>query len=89
MAKRRHFSAEQKLDILRRHLLEGVPVSDLCDEHDLNPNLFYRWQKQLFEHGAAAVERVNPLYGGYRMGLSGTSSGGRRRCGFGALWRWW
>ena len=57
MATRRHFSPEQKLDILRRHLLEGVPVSDLCDEHDLNPNLFYRWQKQLFEHGAAAFER--------------------------------
>ena len=57
MATRRHFSPEQKLDILRRHLLEGVPVSDLCDEHELNPNLFYRWQKQLFEGGAAAFER--------------------------------
>ena len=57
MATRRHFSSKQKLDILRRHLLEGVPVSDLCDEHDLNPNLFYRWQKQLFENGAAAFER--------------------------------
>ena len=57
MAKRRHFSPKQKLDILRRHLLEGTPVSDLCDEHDLNPNLFYRWQKQLFEQGTAAFER--------------------------------
>jgi transposase len=57
MAKRRQFTPKQKVDILRRHLLEGVPVSDLCDEHDLNPNLFYRWQKQLFEHGAAAFER--------------------------------
>lgn len=57
MAKRRQFSAKQKVDILRRHLLEGVPVSDLCDEHQLNPNLFYRWQKQLFEGGEAAFER--------------------------------
>ena len=57
MAVRRHFTAQEKLDILRRHLLEGVPVSDLCDEHALNPNLFYRWQKQLFENGAAAFER--------------------------------
>jgi len=56
MAKRRQFSPKDKLDILRRHLLEGTPVSDLCDEHDLNPNLFYRWQKQLFEQGAAAFE---------------------------------
>ena len=57
MAKRRQFTPKQKIDILRRHLLEGVPVSDLCDEHELNPNLFYRWQKQLFEHGAAAFQR--------------------------------
>ena len=57
MATRRHFTAQEKLDILRRHLLEGVPVSDLCDKHALNPNLFYRWQKQLFENGAAAFER--------------------------------
>jgi transposase len=57
MSTRRQFTPQQKLDILRRHLLEGVPVSDLCDEHQLNPNLFYRWQKQLFENGAAAFER--------------------------------
>jgi transposase-like protein len=57
MAKRRQFTPKQKLDILRRHLLEGAAVSDLCDEHDLNPNLFYRWQKQLFEHGEAAFQR--------------------------------
>ena len=58
MAKRRQFSPKQKLDILRRHLLEGTPVSDLCDEHDLNPNIFYRWQKQLFEQGSAAFQRT-------------------------------
>lgn len=59
MAKRRRFSPNEKLDILRRHLLEGTSVSDLCDEHDLNPNIFYRWQKQLFEQGAAAFERTS------------------------------
>ena len=59
MARRRKFSPQQKLDILRRHLLEGTPVSDVCDEHDLNPNTFYRWQKQLFEQGAAAFERAS------------------------------
>jgi hypothetical protein len=29
---RRQFSAEQKIAVLRRHLLEHVAVSDLCDE---------------------------------------------------------
>jgi transposase-like protein len=35
-------------------LIEKEPVSDICDRHDLNPNVFYRWQKQFFENGAAA-----------------------------------
>ena len=42
MAKRRRFSAQEKVVILRRHLLDKVPVSDLCDEYRLNPNVFYR-----------------------------------------------
>ncbi|NCO36953.1 MAG: hypothetical protein AUJ96_05500 [Armatimonadetes bacterium CG2_30_66_41] len=53
---RRTFSPVEKVAILRRHLLEKVAVSDLCDEHGLNPNLFYRWQKEFFENGAAAFE---------------------------------
>ena len=55
--KRRTFSAEDKVAILRRHLLDGVAVSDLCDEHGLNPTVFYRWQKAFFENGAVAFER--------------------------------
>jgi transposase len=51
---RKHLTAEQKVAILRRHLLEQVPVSDLCDEYGIPPSVFYRWQQQLFENGAAA-----------------------------------
>jgi len=54
---RKKFSASDKVAILRRHLLDKVPVSDLCDELGLNPNVFYRWQKEFFEHGSAAFER--------------------------------
>jgi len=58
MAKqRRTFTAQEKAAILRRHLLDGVRVSDLCDEHGLNPTVFYRWQKTLFENAPAAFER--------------------------------
>jgi transposase len=54
---RKHFSSEEKVAVLRRHLVEGVPVSNLCDELGLYPTVFYRWQKELFENGAAAFER--------------------------------
>ena len=53
---RRHHSAEQKVTILRRHLLEKVPISDLCAEFGLQPTVFYRWQKEFFENGAAAFQ---------------------------------
>ena len=54
---RRQYSASQKVSILREHLLEGRPVSDVCDEHGINPNLFYRWQKEFFEGGHVVFER--------------------------------
>ncbi len=54
---RRHFTPEQKIAILRQHLLEAVPISTLCDQHQINPTLFYRWQKELFENGAAAFAK--------------------------------
>ena len=55
--KRKNYTPEEKVAILRRHLVEKVPVSDLCDELGLNPTVFYGWQKQFFENGAAAFQR--------------------------------
>ena len=56
---RKHYTAEQKLALLRRHLIDKVPVSELCEDRGLQPTVFYRWQKDLFENGAAALERTN------------------------------
>lgn len=53
---RKHYTAQDKVAILRLHLLEKKPVSDLCDEYKIHPTLFYRWQKEFFENGAAAFE---------------------------------
>jgi len=53
---RKHFTPEEKVAILRRHLVDKVPVSELCEELGLWPTVLYRWQKELFEHGAAAFQ---------------------------------
>jgi len=58
MTVRRTFSAQEKVQILRLHLLEGKAISEICEQHQLNPNVFYRWQKELFDHGTAAFERA-------------------------------
>lgn len=56
LKKRNNYSAQEKVAILKRHLLEKVPVSDLCDEHGIHPTVFYRWQKEFFEKGVNALE---------------------------------
>ena len=53
---RRHFAGTEKVAILKRHLIDKVPVSDLCDEFDLYPNQFYGWLKEFFENGHAAFD---------------------------------
>jgi transposase len=53
---RKHYTPEEKVAILRRHLIEQVPVSELCDKLELQPTVFYRWQKEFFENGAAAFQ---------------------------------
>jgi transposase-like protein len=37
---RKHYTPEEKVATLRRHLVEGVPISDLCDELGLQPTVF-------------------------------------------------
>lgn len=53
---RKKFSAQEKVSIMRRHFPEKVSVSDLCDEYGVAPTVFYLWQKQFFENGAATFE---------------------------------
>lgn len=54
---RKQYTGAEKVAILRRHLIEHVPVSDLCDEYRIQPSMFYNWQKQFFENGAAAFQQ--------------------------------
>ena len=53
---RRHFSVPEKVAVLKRHLLEGTPVSNLCDEVGINPTVFYSWQRLLFENAHLAFD---------------------------------
>ena len=58
MAKRRNFTASEKVQIIRKHLIEKIPVSDLAEEHGFQPTQFYQWQKLFFENGQAAFEKA-------------------------------
>jgi transposase-like protein len=53
---RRSFTADQKAAIVRRHLVDKVPVSNLCDEYGIQPSMFYNWQKVLVDNAARAFD---------------------------------
>jgi len=57
---RKHFTPEDKVAILRRHLVDKVPVSELCEELGLRPSVFYRWQKEFFGDWKAAAPFSRP-----------------------------
>ena len=52
---RRHFSTEQKVALLQRHLVDKEPVSKICDENQLQPSVFYDWLRQAYVNIAGAL----------------------------------
>ena len=56
---RKHRSPQEKLTILKKHLVDKIPISDVCDEYGILPTMLYKWQRQLFENGVSAFERVS------------------------------
>ena len=44
---RRRHTAEQKAELLRQHVADKKPVSELCNEAQIQPSLFYNWQREL------------------------------------------
>src|SRR6266853_6965101 len=53
---RRRLTPEQKIALLKAPLLDQKPVSDLCDQHGIQPSQFYRWQQEFFERGRMVFE---------------------------------
>ena len=52
MSSKKRIAHTKKIEILREHLENHVPVSDLAERYGVHVNQVYQWKKQLFE-GAA------------------------------------
>ena len=57
--KRKNYNAEEKVTLLKKHLVNKVAVSDICDQYGLHPTVFYRWQKEFFEKGVLFFQQSN------------------------------
>jgi len=49
---------EEKVNLPQKHLVNGVAVSQICEENQLQPTLFYRWQHQFFEQGRQHLKKI-------------------------------
>lgn len=54
---RKYRTPEEKLAIVKEHLIGKKPVSEICEKYEIAPSLFYTWQTDLFEHGAQCFDR--------------------------------
>jgi transposase len=63
---RRHFTAQQKAEVVRRHLADKIPVSTLADELKVQPTLVHLWVKHVLDHAAAVFESTRGAAGDRR-----------------------
>ena len=54
---RKRRTSEEKLALLKRHLVKGEKISDICEAETIAPSQFYDWQQTLFANGAKALDR--------------------------------
>jgi hypothetical protein len=74
---RRQHSPEDKVRILRLHLLEGKPVSEICEAEGIHPTLFYQWQKTFsHQHCHRVAVNYSDNLADKRLGGASTKMGG-------------
>lgn len=49
MQKKKRYTSEEKTMILREHLENQIPISELSERYGVHPNAIYTWKKQMFE----------------------------------------
>jgi len=55
--KYRRANADVKIQALKEHVMEKQPVSEICQKFDIQPSVFYGWQRELFMRGASIFEK--------------------------------
>lgn len=50
---RRRHTPEQKAALVRQHVVEKKPVSEICGAAQIQPSVFYKWERDLLEAAPA------------------------------------
>ena len=61
MGRRKRYTSEEKIKILREVLEDGKSVSTVAEAYGVHPNQIMNWQKQLFEGGeqVSQIKRID------------------------------
>lgn len=54
---RKRWSASEIMTILKRHLVEKVDLSKVCEEFGCIPSQVYKWERTFFTEGAIVFEQ--------------------------------
>lgn len=54
---KKRVDAEAKIQALKEHVMEKKAISDICQNLDIQPSVFYSWQRELFTRGATLFEK--------------------------------
>lgn len=60
MKRKKIYTSEEKTIILREHLENNVPISEIAEKYGIHPNAVYKWKKQLFEQAPVSLARKSP-----------------------------
>ena len=55
--KYRRVSSDVKVQALKKHMMDKIPVSEICEEQGIQPSVFYLWQRELFARGASLFDK--------------------------------
>src|SRR3954447_22458625 len=86
--RRRHWTTEQKLQIIEESFQPGETVSSVARRRGVAPNLLYRWRRLMTEGGAAAVGSDDQLSGARRSAGSKSASVSLSGCSAAKRWKW-
>ena len=46
---KKHYSGKEKMSILRKHLIEKVSVSEICDKYEIAPSVLVQMEMEVEE----------------------------------------
>lgn len=59
MKQKKRYTSDEKTMILREHLENQVPISDLSEKYGVHPNAIYQWKKKMFESAPENFSNVS------------------------------